>query len=91
MKVLGNARQGGALRIATEVVRQMRHCGEVALLLGRRGDVILLPHWAPDYADALKRTRHLCGVYRDQHAGQVTASGVCEDLVESWRGLRGAV
>lgn len=33
--VLGNARQGGAMRIAQEAVRQLRECGEVAVLLAR--------------------------------------------------------
>lgn len=93
-QVLGNARKGGVLKYAIEALRRLRNYGEVALLLSHRGDVILLPHWSPEYADALARkSAHLCGVYRmpaDADApAPVTAGEVCADMIERWRELRG--
>lgn len=93
-QVLGNARQGGTIKLALEAIRRLRECREMALLLSAKGDVILLPHWSPEYADALTRKQsHLCGVYRmpvDPDAkAPVTARAVCEDMIERWRELRG--
>jgi hypothetical protein len=66
--------------------------GEGAVLLGKGGDVILMPHWSRDYGRTLtRRSRHLCGVYRtpaDGTPSKITARIVCDDLVSRWRELR---
>lgn len=96
MITLGNARRSGAMRIAQKAVRKLRDCGEVAVLVGASGDVVLLPHWTPDYTDTLtRRADYLCGVYRvpvdDQPSKDpVTARVVCDDMIDRWRELRGA-
>lgn len=91
---LGNAKQSGAMRIAQEAVRRISEMGEGAVLLGKGGDVILLPHWTPDYADTLtRRSRHLCGVYRtpaDGTPSKITARIVCDDLLAKWGEVRAA-
>jgi hypothetical protein len=91
-QVLGNARHGGAMKLAREAMRRLRECGEAAVLLGAGGDVVLMPHWSPDYAGTLtRRSTHLCGIYRmpaDEQPCAINAASICADMIESWRGLK---
>jgi hypothetical protein len=91
-RILGNARKHGAQRIALAVARELKDCGEIAVLLGQGGDVIVLPHWHPDYEDVLvRRSCHVCGVYRAPADGALVSGAtahICDDMVARWADLQ---